>query len=187
MGASAGRFTGNAGAAAQSQPPSRTLPGSAAESGRDSGGTPLQLKHFTGTILAALAAAALIAQGALAGGEPKNEWPFTRPADTRSTQAVRHSTSSNPVIQGEPKNEWPFTRPADTRSTQGARHSTSSNPVIQGEPKNEPPFTRPVIVVAGDRNGFSWRDSALGGLGGVGITLAGAGALLATRKSPRTA
>jgi hypothetical protein len=115
----------------------------------------MQLTHLIRTIAAGVAAAAFIAQGALAGGEPKNEWPFTRPVDTRSTQA--------------------------------AKHAAAADPVIQGEPKNEPPFTRPVIVVASGSTGFSWRDGALGGVGGVGLALAGAGAVLAKRKSPRTA
>ncbi len=115
----------------------------------------MPLRRFIGTTAAGLAAAALIAQGALAGGEPKNEWPFTRHVDTRSTQA--------------------------------AQHSSSSNPLIQGEAKNEPPFTRPIVVVAGSRSGFSWRDGAIGGIGGFGIALAAAGTVLAVRRSPRTA
>ena len=115
----------------------------------------MQLTHLIGATAAGLAAVAVIAQGAFAGGEPKNEWPFTRTIAPRSTQA--------------------------------AAHTAASDPIIQGEPKNEPPFTRPVVVVANSSSGFSWRDGALGGLGGVGITLAGAGALLATRKSPRPA
>ena len=60
-----------------------------------------------------LLAAALFAQVAVAGGEPKNEWPFTRPVTQRSPQAATNSTSRvEPAIQGEPKNERPFTRPA---------------------------------------------------------------------------
>lgn len=63
------------------------------------------------TIAAGLGAAALFAHSAAAGGEPKNEWPFTRPVG-RTTQAVpHHSSQQAPVIQGEPKNEPPFTRP----------------------------------------------------------------------------
>ena len=115
----------------------------------------MQLSHLIRTTAAGFAAAAVVTQGALAGGEPKNEWPFTRTVDTRATQA--------------------------------ANHAGVADPIIQGEPKNEPPFTRPVVVTASGGTGFSWRDGALGGLGGIGITLAGAGALLATRKSPRPA
>jgi hypothetical protein len=60
-----------------------------------------------------LVGAALFAQAAVAGGEPKNEWPFTRPVMQRSPQAAAHATSRvEPAIQGEPKNEPPFTRPA---------------------------------------------------------------------------
>ena len=151
----AATFTRCSAAEAPLQPQQPTLCASAAQGGRDAGGTPLQLMHLIGTTAAALAAAAVVTQGALAGGEPKNEWPFTRSVEPRSTQA--------------------------------AKHADVSNPTIQGEPKNEPPFTRPVVVVASSRSGFSWRDGAIGGLGGVGITLAGAGALLATRRSPRPA
>ena len=119
----AATFTRYSAAEAPLQPQQPTLCASAAQGGRDAGGTPLQLMHLIGTTAAGLAAAAVVTQGALAGGEPKNE----------------------------------------------------------------PPFTRPVVVVASSRSGFSWRDGAIGGLGGVGITLAGAGALLATRRSPRPA
>jgi hypothetical protein len=58
----------------------------------------------------ALGAAAIVAQAATAAGEPKNEWPFTRPVPSRTTQSAHHTTNANPVIQGEPKNELPFTR-----------------------------------------------------------------------------
>jgi hypothetical protein len=64
------------------------------------------------TIAAGIGAAALLAQSAAAGGEPKNEWPFTRPVGTRTTQAAHGSPQRAPLIQGEPKNEPPFTRPA---------------------------------------------------------------------------
>lgn len=60
-----------------------------------------------------LIGAALFAQVAVAGGEPKNEWPFIRPVTQRSPQVATHTTSRvEPAIQGEPKNELPFTRPA---------------------------------------------------------------------------
>ena len=115
----------------------------------------MQITRLIATTLAGLASSALLAQGALAGGEPKNEWPFTRHVDSRSAQA--------------------------------ATHQLQTEPAIQGEPKNEPPFTRPVVVAAATRSGFSWHDGAVGGLGGIGLAVAGAGSVLALRKSPRIA
>ncbi len=64
------------------------------------------------TAIVALALASVFAQAASAGGEPKNEWPFTRHVGQRTTQAVVSTAQANPPIQGEPKNEPPFTRPA---------------------------------------------------------------------------
>jgi len=60
----------------------------------------------------ALGATVIVAQAAFAGGEPKNQRPFTRPVATRSTQSMQHQLRANPPIQGEPKNELPFTRAA---------------------------------------------------------------------------
>jgi hypothetical protein len=69
----------------------------------------------------AVAAAAIFSQSALAGGEPKNQWPFTRPiSQPRAVQAA--ANQSDPVVQGEPKNEQPFTRHVATivvRSSDG--------------------------------------------------------------------
>jgi hypothetical protein len=108
------------------------------------------------TTAVAFAAAAGFAQAAFAGGEPKNEWPFTRPVAQRTQQAAQHTAAqADPVIQGEPKNDLPFTRPAT------------------------------VVVVSG--GGFSWTDGAIGGAAGLGVAIAGSGALLVARKSPRTA
>jgi hypothetical protein len=134
-----------------------------------------------------LASATILAQAALASGEPKNQPPFTRPAATRTIQATHHSVTTSPVTQGEPKNEWPFTRPVVTRSSQEAAVIPSSNAArLQGEPKNQPPFTdRATVVVREDGGGFNWGDSGIGLVAGVGITLSGA-ALLFTRRSPRT-
>jgi hypothetical protein len=67
--------------------------------------------HLVRTAGAALAAASILSQSALAGGEPKNEWPFTRPAADRAPQAAIQRPA-DPAIQGEPKNQLPFTRPA---------------------------------------------------------------------------
>jgi hypothetical protein len=59
-----------------------------------------------------LAAAAILVQSALASGEPKNEWPFTRPVTVPSSQTAASPVARRASIQGEPKNEAPFTRPA---------------------------------------------------------------------------
>lgn len=107
------------------------------------------------TLAAGFGAAAFLAQSAAAGGEPKNEWPFTRPVG-RTTQAATQRPSQQ-------------------------------TPLIQGEPKNEPPFTRPATVVVTTSRGFSWADGAVGGAAGIGVALAGAGAVLLARKPPRTA
>jgi hypothetical protein len=63
-----------------------------------------------------IATAALIAAGALspvalAGGEPKNDWPFTRGVVDRAPAHVQRSDTQAVVGVGEPKNQWPFTRP----------------------------------------------------------------------------
>jgi hypothetical protein len=62
------------------------------------------------TALATLVAAGVAAPGALGGGEPKNESPFTHRAAARTQ--ITHSARSLPatVVSGEPKNELPFTR-----------------------------------------------------------------------------
>jgi hypothetical protein len=111
-------------------------------------------KHSIRLAAVALAAAAILAQSALAGGEPKNEWPFTRPVAERSPQAAGH------------------------RATE---------PPIQGEPKSEAPFTRPATVVVSSAGGFDWTSGGIGAAGGLGAALAGAGAVLVARKSPRPA
>jgi hypothetical protein len=47
---------------------------------------------------------AVLAQAALAAGEPKNELPFTRSVASRTPQATAHAAQvPSPVIQGEPK------------------------------------------------------------------------------------
>lgn len=112
--------------------------------------------QFLRSTAVGLAAAGILAQSALAGGEPKNQWPFTRTLDNRSTQGVARSTVPAPMSQGEMKNEAPFVRPA-------------------------------TIVAAGSGGGFSWTDAAIGGVAGIGVALAGAGALAVARKPPRPA
>ena len=62
-------------------------------------------------VTAALIVAGSLVPVALAGGEPKNEWPFTRPVGDRTTAYVQVQASENAVGVGEAKNELPFTRP----------------------------------------------------------------------------
>ena len=72
--------------------------------------------HFI-PVLVAFAAALVLASVTLAGGEPKNQMPFTR------TVGATNTTS----LAGEPKNQAPFTLPATrmaiptiaTKQTQG--------------------------------------------------------------------
>ena len=109
---------------------------------------------LTRTLQIALATAvrtAAAAQSALAGGEPKNTTPFTRPLTSGRSRANLSLTASAihrawAATQGEAKNEAPFTDPVSitdglARYLKNAR-STTSQPL--GEPKNEPPFTRRV-------------------------------------------
>jgi hypothetical protein len=78
--------------------------------------------------VAAVASLVAVAPAAAASpeirGEPKNEWPFTRPVSDQPRAA-------SPEIRGEPKNEPPFTRPVEgptvvVRSTDGGFDWTSA-------------------------------------------------------------
>ena len=110
------------------------------------------------TTIVSLAGAAVLGQPALAGGEPKNQWPFTRPVEARSAQAATHSTArTEPAIQGEAKNSLPFTRPAT------------------------------IVVASSGSDGFDWTAGAIGAGAGLGLALAGTGAVLVARKSPLSA
>ena len=116
------------------------------------------------TSAAGILLTAVLAQAAVAGGEPKNELPFTRPVVARASQAATHTPqASSPAIQGEPKNELPFTRPVEQPAT---------------------------IVVRGS-SGFSWIDGAIGLIAGLGVAIVGVGATVlargAQRETPRTA
>jgi len=84
----------------------------------------VKLMHSIRSIVVALMVASVFAASASAGGEPKNQWPFTRPVGDRGTQAATPSrTTVDPVIQGEPKNEPPFTRPVTVVVKSGAGFS----------------------------------------------------------------
>src|SRR5437868_2001424 len=64
------------------------------------------------TTLATLVAAVAVAPIGLAGGEPKNELPFTR-----SVTATAIAPQASAPTSGESKNETPFTRPISTPPT----------------------------------------------------------------------
>ena len=127
---------------------------------------------------AALILAGALAPVALAGGEPKNDWPFTRAVNVRADRA----TAQVPVadVAGEPKNQPPFTRPV-------GGGSVSQSIGLAGEAKNDLPFTQPVatptIVVHSD--GFDWGDAGIGVGAGLGIAAALAGGLLLTYRGSR--
>ena len=117
----------------------------------------MTLSRLLRTTIVSLAGAAILGQSALAGGEPKNQWPFTRPVADRSAQAAAHPAAHHePAIQGEAKNELPFTR----RAT--------------------------VVVSASDATGFDWTAGGIGAAAGIGLALAGTGVVLVSRKSPQT-
>jgi hypothetical protein len=119
-----------------------------------------RMQFLRSTAVAAVGAAVL-AQTALAGGEPKNELPFTRPVVVaRATQATSSATQTSPEIRGEPKNELPFTRPV---------------------------VTQPATVVIQSSNGFRWTDGAIGLAAGIGVALSGAAVVGLTRRSPHAA
>ena len=113
--------------------------------------------------LAALVAAVAALLPASAGAEPKNEWPFTRPADPRIlAQAVREHLVA-PMPRGEPKNELPFTRPVSVpvaRQSSGAVSNSAS---------------------------FNWTDAAIGASGALAIVLATAAAAALAHRSRRAA
>jgi len=124
-----------------------------------------------------LLAAALPAT-ALAGGEPKNEWPFTRHVDVRTVQAADQVASATAGTHGEPKNELPFTRPAGVYAQ-----------IIAGEQKNQLPFTATVAnTPSASGRSFDGVDAALLVVVVVSLAIAGAGLRLLTRhEAPRTA
>lgn len=134
---------------------------------------------FTSSVLP-IAVSVVVAHAALAGGEPKDERPFTGTVPGHISQLASAATHSR--VAAEQKNEAPFTRLAG---------ATLRQPTVVGESKNELPFTAAASpsAAAGDSgSGFSWMDAVLGGVLGVSLSIAAAGAtLLARRKVPRPA
>ena len=77
----------------------------------------MRLSHILRIAAAAAACAAVAAQPALAGGEPKNGLPFTHAAGGRQAPTAVVNLTSEVVrarlmIVGEPRNEPPFTNDA---------------------------------------------------------------------------
>ena len=77
-----------------------------------------------------------------AGAEPKNEPPFTRPADSRILEQAVNQGLSATVPTGEAKNELPFTRPSGSRILTQGFHPGLSAIIPTGEAKNEVPFRK---------------------------------------------
>ena len=119
--------------------------------------------------VAGLVGAAILSPVALAGGEPKNDWPFTRSIAERMPAQVQNSAQQ--VAAGEPKNQLPFTRPVSSVS------AVESSLTGLGEAKNDLPFTQAVSdgVSSG---GFDWGDAGIGVAAGVGIAAILAGGVL---------
>jgi hypothetical protein len=132
-------------------------------------------------VAAALVAAGTLSPVALAGGEPKNDWPFTRSVADRTPAQVQRSESQARVGLGESKNEWPFKRTvvAGTDAETAARAAFSG--LGRGEPKNGQPFTQQVLaptVLAHSSSGFDWGDAGIGAAAGLGLAALLAGGLL---------
>ena len=131
--------------------------------------------------LATTAALLTAATPAFAGGEAKNEWPFTRPVVTRTpAEAVTRTADFAP--RGEAKNEWPFIRRVTAREAATASRGAAGQTAPQGEPKNEPPFTAPAVtIVASGGSGFDWVDGAIGAAVGLGLAVSATGGVLLVR------
>jgi hypothetical protein len=129
-------------------------------------------------VTAALILAGSLVPVALAGGEPKKEWPFTRPVGDRTTAYVQVQTSENAVGVGEAKNESPFTRPV-------VGEQTVAESLSAGEAKNDLPFTQIVESPAGSGGGFDWGDAGIGVGAGLGLAALLAGGLVLTNRGPR--
>jgi hypothetical protein len=124
-------------------------------------------------------AAAAVAPVALAGGEPKNEWPFTHGVAVRTPAQVKQSQSAQAaVISGERKNQMPFTRSVLGGALPKARQSASLVQSGVGEPKTELPFTRPAPttpIVIHATGGFHWGDAGIGAAGTIGLVFVALG------------
>jgi hypothetical protein len=119
-------------------------------------------------VLATLVAFVSAVAAGAANAEPKNVWPFTRPADSRVLgQAVRVSAAVDVAPVPEAKNQLPFTR---RMAREGASASTGNSiGTLAGS--------------GGDSGGVDW---ALVGWGfAAALTLAGGTAVaLSSRRLP---
>lgn len=122
-----------------------------------------------------LVAAAVLAGSAFAGGEPKNQWPFTRSVE-RTTQVATKRAQADAA-----------TRALELRSEAMNRRYHLGGYAPQGEAKNEIPFTEPPTVVVRSSAGFDWTSGGIGVISGIGLALAGAAGTALARKSPRSA
>jgi hypothetical protein len=130
-------------------------------------------------VTAALVMAGSLVPVALAGGEPKNDAPFTRPVGDRTTASAQVQAAEQVVGVGEAKNQLPFTRPVVDGK------SALAQSVARGEAKNDLPFTQVVESPAGSGSGFDWGDAGIGVGAGLGIAAMVAGGLLLAYRGPR--
>jgi hypothetical protein len=141
----------------------------------------MHTRHVTSSILL-VAVSAVMAHGALAAGEPKNDRPFTRPVADRVSQSASRLAPQHVSLAAEPKNEAPFNRHVIV---------TYRQPSVRGESKNMLPFTASAPVgsaVVDSGSGFNWTDALLGVVLGISLSVAAAGAtLFARRRVPRPA
>jgi hypothetical protein len=128
---------------------------------------------------AALIVAGALSPVALAGGEPKNDWPFTRNAIDRAPAQVQASDAQVVVGVGELKNQLPFTRPVA-----GGSAAVTVGQTLGGEAKNDLPFTQVIASPTGS-GGFDWGDAGIGLAAGVGIAAILAGGVLLTYRGSR--
>jgi hypothetical protein len=123
-------------------------------------------------VLATLVALVSALAAGTASAERKNQWPFTRPVDSRTLgQAVRAGSTLDVAPVPEAKNELPFTNWVGVRATSSSNAGSTAGALGAG---------------GGDSGGIDW---ALIGLGFVAaVTLAGGTvvALSSRRLSPRS-
>jgi hypothetical protein len=67
----------------------------------------MSAKSIAGACALVVLSAAVFA--AASGAEPKNQWPFTRPLDSRTLALSLDAGVGDSLSAGEPKNESPFT------------------------------------------------------------------------------
>ena len=149
-------------------------------------------RQLTGSIVTLAAALLVVATGAQANGEPKNQAPFTAGAaqsnsapDWIERYAAAHPYGRNlnqpapSAIAGEPKNELPFTKPEgrsipapDSFERYAAAH----------------PYGTDVTASAGTRppaGGFHWGDALIGAAATGSLVLLSAAALGVSRARRR--